>query len=1420
MKKLLLSIICFTLCLTFLALPVCAQREDIGAVPSNYQMVLMENSMIGIYSGELEKLNCSPIAAEGALLLPARWFFQKQGYEVSYSDGVCTFAKDGKSVGATQGSAEITVDGTAHTLKAPVQNIGGNLYIPSDICDVLGLNYKHGANGLFVIYTGEYKTASDRTLIKLQGVYMSPEGAVTSEGTPNKPINNLPAAVEIAKNNMVMFGSEYPVYIFVKGGEYKIKEATNLDQSVFGKSEYKGLNIVGYDGEAVFTGATEINAEDFKPVTDADTLSRLPKAGRGKVAYLDLSTQGISGLSKSDESYPYVYVNDKQQLMSRWPNDDFTKVSSVPVNGEFCYEEANPSRWTRANDLRINGYFVADYFYNSTRTGGVDAKSKRIKTLDVSFQSHRAGSRWYGCNLLEEIDVPGEWYVDRDTNMLYFYPPYTLKGAKVEVCTFHSGNFLNATGVKNLTVDGITVTKIGKNAVVGNDMENVTVKNCNFTFLQGTYNIAGQRCKNITVDGNYSYNCGGGFVSVRTGDMAAMEYGNFKFTNNRIVAGGFVPTNISGAFNAGYNNNDWVGTMGADISNNIIQDCNGSYAVSYVGLDNKVHHNEIINQAKNIHDGGAIYFGKSTSYNGTEISFNYIHHLNRENFYCGLYNDDAYAWANWHHNVVYNANRSAIIGLGFGMKYQYNLAIDTVNPATVGSRMTWKQDPKQKGEVERAAANEKWVAKWPWLKTAATRDPFLAPWDSYVFGNIGIGAPATAGTVDELSKYGAKTIERNGKEYNIEGKNSTKEGNPSYAYDENLFEDPKTQNWNLKPESDIAKEWPEFLDIKMEEIGLSEGYDRLKHIDDTFKLRYPYNGQTNVQTKEVRFSWEALECATEYKLVVATDPELQNVVFEKTLRENSDNNSYTTDSLLNDTVYYWKVYAIGLARQDMFEQGSVGAPYAFKTARENELDKDSIKVAYEALIALDKEIKESDCEYTDEFMKNLEELVTRATDLYKNSKSQSELDALEEEIYNFIKRSPFFVEVNFSVPDFLTNPNAEWDAGGGTVTYNGNTMTYSSPQGTRTDGIVKTGTYNDILCFQAKFDKFIDGGGYQGIDYKMEENTSNSYLFILKENVFEFQKEGKFFLELPSFKVKAGEWIDCMMGAVNTPGGVLQFVSLDGNVVFAALDQTPTQVKTGGRFRIRKNGENDIHLRPMEKIPEKHALIEDIYNSFSNPYDETHLAVLLTGAFNAIDMDNSNFASLDKKKLSEKLYPLLKENGIKIKGTDYSEYKNVVSDMAVLEYYNQGKADALFKNNVVFRHNDVTQFEKIDQNGVNLYAFSQKKFKDSDHNSVNQATMNGNCKNFDELRFRYAKNIFTHSINSCSNGWGADATYMFDIITKANCDYLGINIDDYFALSDTDKVAIHNILGRNGVSMQRTLDEIVEEIHTSIKELK
>jgi hypothetical protein len=100
-----------------------------------------------------------------------------------------------------------------------------------------------------------------------------------------------------------------------------------------------------------------------------------------------------------------------------------------------------PLRWAQETNIWAHGYWFfdwADYFvpikqvdYDNktivahTFGGYGDNKAKigqtyfMVPSIETTINSVKA-------NLLSEIDIPGEYYVDNITNMLYFYPPHPL----------------------------------------------------------------------------------------------------------------------------------------------------------------------------------------------------------------------------------------------------------------------------------------------------------------------------------------------------------------------------------------------------------------------------------------------------------------------------------------------------------------------------------------------------------------------------------------------------------------------------------------------------------------------------------------------------------------------------------------------------------------------------------------------------------------------------------------------------------------------------------------------------------------------------------------------------------------------------------------------------------------------------------
>lgn len=1420
-------------------LPVSAAEEKL--FPDSYKIILCENSLTGIASGEMSVLSAYPAEKDGFLMLPVRYLLENLGYEVLWKNGKTQLLGE-KTVEISENSEKITVDGDERLLSAPVFSSNGSLMISEEICEILGYKYKKNKDGVFVIYEGSYVGGYDSVLLKLQGVFISPDGVSFGSATPKNPVKNIASAMETAKLSAELYGKKYPVNVYVKGGSYRITETVYLDSTVF-NSDIKGIKFLGYDGEAKFTGAAELDATKLKPVTDAFTLARIPKEGRGKVAYLDLNEAGLSGaFGVNQTSLPYVYVNDVMQIESRWPNSGFALMGNVPSAGYFTVPDNNVRNWVTQTEAYVSGFFSADYDMRTSSVSSVNGETKTVGLIGLSFAAGKTNTRYYIHNLLEEIDMPGEWFVDRKSGILYFYPPYSLKDAKLEITTLMDKNMFDLSNCNNVSFDKITFEKGGKGAIYMPNASNISITNCKFRFFQGTETIGGSGYytanpgDNITIDGNEGWMLGRSFSSVSTGDVNTLKNGNSKITNNRIMCAGFV-SSYDSVIKTGKNSPDRNASVGWTIANNLIQDSECSNAINPTGIDILTTKNECLNIAYNINDGGAIYVGRAATLYNNEVSYNYVHHLNKDYSYCALYNDDGYSGSYWHHNIAYDVRQLFIIGMGLDMRIENNLAVDAAYGYGVGSRMTWQnehyyQDGILHTEVKDTLSKYPiYRSRFPQMAEAAKRNPYFAPWNSTVYGNVGINASAestaygTESVVEEINTYGAKTItDDNGKTIDVSGKHATKEGNPGYTYSDDYFEDPASQNWNLKADSEIAKNHPSLLKINMEEIGLSEGYENLLNLNKDFKLKAPYNGQTGVQPKEIIFSWDPVKGASKYRLVIATDPEMTNIVYDKTQASYLNNNLCTVTTLDLGTVYYWKVYAIGLARQDQFEVSSLGGPYSFKTAQKNEVNRENLKIAIDSLKSVLKEIEEGGYEYEEEFFTKADAVLKKAEEIHSKSTDQDERDKMEEEIYNLVNISPYYMIVEFKNPSFLYNPNADWELNSenASVTYNGTEVTLSSTAQERFEAYVESDTENSVLCMQVKQKmEGLTASDYTGYLYKVNKDKRSDYqLFVFKEWITEYQKNG-LCIELPNFNAdKDDDWQNVELGSIKCPGGVMTFVAVNGAVLWAGLDRSNTKVEKGGEFGVWRN-RYDTKMRPMENVPEKTSLIKRIYENLENPQCEEHLAAMLKGMGTIIEMDNTLYNSLDKEKLAKNLYPYLEGGKVKINSSDISEYKELVWKYAILEGYNQSKSDFVLKNKVTHIYNDYVEIEKLDEDGRCFFEIMNNDFMDNYKAKVSEEAMGGECKSFEELRVRYARAIFKIAINGCSGGiYGGATSYMKKLITKENADYMGINIDAYFALDDTGKDTVNNYIGRNGVSQDRTVEEIVEEINEKAKSLR
>lgn len=1422
MKKYLKMISAFlALMMMLMICPNFAFADDVEFIGDNYKAVMYAGGKIAFDGKEISILDNVPYTEDKEIMLPAAAVLEMLDYSILEDNEIIT----------AQGNHNIEIDGDIVAIDGEKKDVkaskkDGVYYVSGVFVQLLGYNYYFDGNGLYVILSdGTFKYSDSEILYNLGGIYMSEDGKAMAKGIPSEPVDNLKDAVNLAECRIREYGTRYPIYIFVHGGKYIFDETVTLDSMVFKDKSYNGLSICAFgDSEPIFTGARSININNFKVVESAEELARLPKTARGRVAKLDLRAEKIESMSMQTNTFPYIYLNDIEQIQARWPNTGWAKAADI--NGaDFKVTEDNILNWGNAKEANVYGFFSADYFYAGSKVSAINTDTKTITLLNSKFTPGRSGARWYITNLMEEIDIPGEYYVDRNNMTLYYFPPYSIKNADMEIVTFMDKTMISADGVNNLSISGINFSKTGGSILSVRGSENIDISDCKFRYIQADYVInASNRdtsnTYNINIENNECYACGGGLVYLKSGDIDTITNGNVSVENNWIASSGYLPAAIAGAIFSPRANSARNASCGITVKNNLIQDSNNVYAISTEGVNNSVLYNEIVNQGKNIDDGGTIYVGRTSTLRGLEVGFNYIHYLNKDHSYAGLYNDDGYCGADWHHNICADMNLPSINGVGIDQKYMYNVAYNCTKPAAMGDRMSWAAstygpngDLYNETKNTLASFGKYYNKEFPEMAESMQRDPYFAPWNTVVVGNVGAvtGGSTIQGTaLPSIITYGAKNIEINGESFDITDYNASNEGNPYFDDAQEIYKDPENQNFEIKPDSVAAKAYPELLKIKMDEIGLKD--TSILRKPETFKLKAPYNGQTKLYTKNLTFSWDQVQGASKYRILVAKDRSFLDIVVDETIRENGNNNMYTTSVLEKNTVYYWKVEAIGIARQNCFTISNKGGAYTFKTAMNDELEKAGLERAINSANSFIKEANTSDeYNYSKVYLDELGELIEQCQKVCDTAKQQEELDEAEEEIYSLILKSAYYLELNYTTLDDSLFNVSNWTTTFGKVDSPEQGVIRYSSSGQGGNATVQVPYENKVLCFKLKATELLNKE-YQGIYFKYNSGGSG-YLCVLKDTFLEFQKVGISLDTLPyeNLKSKENEWCDVEMGAVNTPYGVLQFLRFDGKLLYAKLDDSITQTRIGGRFMIHASSYSDIYIMKTDKLPEKSTVLEEVMNCFNKPADKEQLVYALTGMGDILGLNSDLYKAVNKGEIADAIYDRVASGELQAKLDDCTEYKNEVMKYAIISAYNQGLSDVLYKDNITHIYKDEVGYENIDRNGVNLYSFYLNRIKDTDRIDINKKTASGEYKTFEDIQKTFAGNVLVRSINACGAGFAADVAYMNEILTKENAEYLGIDISDYLDLSQERKTAVNTLLGANGNI--EGLEKLVELIH-------
>ena len=254
-------------------------------------------------------------------------------------------------------------------------------------------------------------------------------------------------------------------------------------------------------------GGKKIPKSSFKPVSNPEVLARINQVAKNKVLRVDLQEVGITDYGKLESrgkgrpeppSALELFFQERPMQLARYPNKGWLKIASVPEEvkgGGFIYSDGNHESWTNADEIWMHGYWKHPWADSYERVKSLNFKTKEVLTYPPhGCYGYYEGGRFYFLNILEELDSPGEWYLDREHGFLYFWPPAPIIGGEAYVSlieTLIAMNDVSYVTFLGLHLEGCRGTAVTMEGGHHNQLASCTLRNIGkqaVTISGGTHN--------------------------------------------------------------------------------------------------------------------------------------------------------------------------------------------------------------------------------------------------------------------------------------------------------------------------------------------------------------------------------------------------------------------------------------------------------------------------------------------------------------------------------------------------------------------------------------------------------------------------------------------------------------------------------------------------------------------------------------------------------------------------------------------------------------------------------------------------------------------------------------------------------------------------------------------------------------------
>ncbi len=758
------------------------------------------------------------------------------------------------------------------------------------------------------------------------------------DGSRANPYGTIEEAQNKAREIIASGYPENGIVVYIKGGIYERRNTLVFRKEDSGTAENPVI-YKAYDGEVKVIMGVAID-ESASVDISKEVKKKLTKEGRDNIIALDLkkmgldsipfpgnNTGGLNGLvlpfnmlsgeyEYSVARYPNGSAQDNMGILEEWG----VRRNSGPVRLRgSTYSISNPRqlRWADELNPMLSGMYGPEYQRMISQISEIDTNDMSLSLKEDAWIKPLEEAEYYAYNLLSELDVPGEFYVDSENCILYYYPHEGDNNEKY--LTLDESSAVRFVDAKNVVLQNIRLVGGGGTAVIFDNSSS----NCAFMGgeISGFSNHAAEiKGTNNTLRDCEIYNINGVGIEMQGGD-------NYSYTKSNNLVENCIIHDIA---KKGSGSGIVVAGCGNIARHNYLYNL-PDRCIQVGGNGNVVEWNRIERGCTKNSDTGAIYIINYGMGYGTVIDHNFVKDIystaTGQRRSHAIYPDDYTCGMTITNNVIIDPKGSAICLRGANYTVDNNLIFETAKENSTSSAIM-----NSPGDVFDEAPDATGYNRYG--RGIVAVDYENVPEYALAKEDLNSGLLGTVRNIDFTNNaifYTHESYkERNNYEFGtFAANNSTYEGTTYIT---------AVPDWDLSTLSDIdydviREHIPDFKDLEVEKMGIYKGglresgeYVVINREPASFNLIYPANGATNLDNI-VKLQWDELvagKCYDKAIVYIAENPEMTENVVSFEVEEAS----LELECEFGKT-YYWTVVAEEAKTGEKMMNS--GGPFSFST---------------------------------------------------------------------------------------------------------------------------------------------------------------------------------------------------------------------------------------------------------------------------------------------------------------------------------------------------------------------------------------------------------------------------------------------------------------------------------------------------------